>query len=69
MNFHSDEWIMQQLQAHYNEALEHFPEDRIVCLILQGSQNYGLDYEGSDIDTKLIITPNLRGYCNEPQGY
>lgn len=59
MNFHSDEWIMEQLQAHYNEALEYFPEDRIVCLILQGSQNYGLDYEDSDIDTKLIVTPTF----------
>lgn len=59
MNFHSDEWIMQQLQAHYDEALEYFSEDRIVCLILQGSQNYGLDYEGSDIDTKLIVAPTF----------
>lgn len=59
MNFHSDEWIMEKVREHYNEALEHFPEDRIVCLILQGSQNYGLDYEGSDIDTKLIITPTF----------
>lgn len=30
MNFHSDEWIMDRVQEHYNEALEHFPEDRIV---------------------------------------
>lgn len=59
MNFHSDEWIMEKVREHYNEALEHFPEDRIVCLILQGSQNYGLDYEGSDIDTKLIVTPTF----------
>ena len=60
MNFHSDEWIMDRVQEHYNEALEYFPEDRIVCLILQGSQNYGLDYEGSDIDTKLIVTPTFK---------
>ena len=59
MNYHSDEWIMGKLQEHYNEALEHFPEDRIVCLILQGSQNYGLDVENSDIDTKLIVTPTF----------
>lgn len=60
MNFHSDEWIMDRVREHYNEALEYFPEDRIVCLILQGSQNYGLDYEGSDIDTKLIVTPTFK---------
>lgn len=60
MNYHSDKWIMDRLQEHYNEALESSPEDRIVCLALQGSQNYGLDYEGSDIDTKLIVTPTFK---------
>lgn len=60
MNYHSDEWIMERLNEHYQEALEYFPEDRIVCLILQGSQNYGLDYEDSDIDTKLIVTPTFK---------
>jgi predicted nucleotidyltransferase len=59
MNFHSDEWIMERVREHYNEALEHFPEDRIVGIILQGSQNYLLDTEHSDIDTKLIITPTF----------
>lgn len=59
MNFHSDEWIMERLQEHYNEALEYFPEDRIVGIFLQGSQNYGLDYEYSDVDTKLIVTPTF----------
>lgn len=59
MNYHSDDWIMSCVRDHYNEALEYFPEDRIVCLVLQGSQNYGLDYEGSDIDTKLIVTPTF----------
>lgn len=58
-NFHSDEWIMKQLNRHYQEALTLFPEDRIVGVFLQGSQNYGLDYEGSDIDTKCIILPTL----------
>lgn len=59
MNYHSDEWIMERLQEHYNEALEYFPEDRIVCLIYQGSGNYGLDVESSDVDTKLIVTPTF----------
>ena len=59
MNFHSDKWIMDRVQEHYNESLEYFPEDRIVCLVLQGSQNYGLDTPSSDIDTKLIITPTF----------
>lgn len=58
-NFHSDKWIMEQLNRHYQEALTLFPEDRIVGVFLQGSQNYGLDYEGSDIDTKCIVLPTL----------
>ena len=59
MNFHSDEWIMERVQEHYNDALKYFPEDRIVCIVLQGSQNYSLDVENSDVDTKLIVTPTL----------
>jgi predicted nucleotidyltransferase len=59
MNFHSDEWIMDRVREHYNEALEYFPEDRIVGIFYQGSGNYGLDYEGSDVDTKLIVTPTF----------
>lgn len=60
MNYHSDEWIMNKVREHYNEALEHFSEDRIVCLVLQGSQNYGLDTATSDVDTKLIVAPTFR---------
>lgn len=59
MNYHSDQWIMQNVRDHYNEALEYFPEDRIVGIFYQGSGNYGLDYEGSDVDTKLIVTPTF----------
>ena len=59
MNYHSDEWIMEQAKRHYKEALTLFPADRIVGVFLQGSQNYGLDYEGSDIDTKCIVLPTL----------
>ena len=60
MNYHDDKWIMDKVQEHYSEALEYFPSDRIVCLILQGSQNYGLDTPESDIDTKLILTPSFK---------
>lgn len=51
--------IMRCLMEHYNEALEYFPKERIVGIFLQGSQNYGLDYEFSDIDTKLIVVPSF----------
>ena len=58
-NFHSDEWIMARLAEHYEEAKEYFDESRIVGIFVQGSQNYGLDYENSDIDTKLIVVPTF----------
>lgn len=59
MNVHSDQWIMDRLHEHYEEALKYFPEKQIVGIFLQGSQNYGLDYEGSDVDTKLIVVPSV----------
>ena len=40
-NFHSDDWIMNKIKEHYTEALEMFPESRIVGIFCQGSQNYG----------------------------
>lgn len=54
---------MKRVRDHYEEALQHFPEYQIVGCFLQGSQNYGLDYEGSDVDTKLIIVPKFADIC------
>ena len=51
--------IMERLYDHYEEALQCFPEDRVVGIFLQGSQNYGLDTMYSDVDTKLIVTPTF----------
>lgn len=50
---------MDRVQEHYQEALGYFSEDKIVGIFLQGSQNYGLDYEKSDVDTKLIVLPSF----------
>lgn len=58
-----DGLIMKRVYDHYEEALQHFPEEQIVGCFLQGSQNYGLDYEGSDVDTKLIVVPNFKDIC------
>ena len=55
--------IMKRIQEHYDEALQYFPEEQIVGVFLQGSQNYELDYEGSDVDTKLIVVPSFRDIC------
>lgn len=58
-----EEKIMSRLREHYDESLQHFKEEQIVGCFLQGSQNYGLDYEGSDIDTKLIVVPDFKDIC------
>ena len=63
MNYHSDEWIMERLNEHYQEALTIFPKDKILGIFIQGSQNYDLDYVGSDIDTKCIVLPTLEDIC------
>jgi len=54
------ERIMKRLMEHA-AAVEKIlgTKDRIVFIALQGSQNYGLDYEGSDIDTKCVVLPTL----------
>ena len=57
------EKIMSRLREHYDESLKYFKKEQIVGCFLQGSQNYGLDYEGSDIDTKLIVVPDFKDIC------
>ena len=59
MNYHSKKWIMDKIQEHYNEVLELYPENRIIGIFCQGSQNYNLDYEHSDIDTKCLLVPTI----------
>ena len=60
MNYHSDEWIMSRIKEHYKEANQYFDENRIIGIFNQGSANYGLDYETSDVDTKLIVVPTFK---------
>ena len=55
--------IKERLMEHYEEALQYFPEDQIVGIFLQGSQNYGLDTMNSDVDTKLIVVPSFKDIC------
>ena len=55
--------IMSRIWHHYNETLGYFPDNHIVGVWLQGSQNYGLDLPTSDVDTKCILTPTLKDIC------
>ena len=52
--------IMAELQSHKLEAeqLEN-GKYRPIYIALQGSQNYSLDTENSDVDTKVITLPSL----------
>jgi predicted nucleotidyltransferase len=60
MNYHDNKWIMEKVFEHFKEAKTLIPEQHIVLVALQGSQNYGLDYEDSDVDTKCIVTPTFK---------
>lgn len=51
--------VQKRVDEHYAEALKYFDKDHIVGIFLQGSQNYGLEVPNSDVDTKLIVTPNF----------
>lgn len=50
--------IMKRLEEHLEEALASVKRDWFV-ICLQGAQNYNLDDEESDIDSKLLIIPSL----------
>lgn len=57
------EYISRGLERHLEEFKKCYPDLELFCLVLQGSQNYGLDlytdeYK-SDIDTKVIVIPSL----------
>lgn len=55
----TDKELKARVMEHYQEALKLYPEDRILGIFLQGSQNYYLDDEESDVDTKLLLVPTL----------
>ncbi len=53
--------IQQRIESDYKyvESLGY----KVLGVFLQGSQNYGLAYEGSDIDTKCIVLPSFEDFC------
>jgi len=60
-------YIMKRLTEHYEYSQK--KGYTVVCLMLQGSQNYGLDeysdeYQ-SDIDSKAIVLPDFRDIVYE----
>jgi predicted nucleotidyltransferase len=49
------------IRQRLNDDLQYLTEQgyKVLGVFLQGSQNYNLDYEGSDIDTKAIVLPSF----------
>ena len=67
MNEEKYDFIMKRLNEHYEYLISKGYE--VVCLMLQGSQNYGLDeysdeYQ-SDIDSKAIVLPHFCDFVYE----
>lgn len=52
--------IMNRLKSDYDMLIEKGHE--VVGVFLVGSQNYNLQYEGSDIDTKAILLPSFEDF-------
>lgn len=51
---------MEKVRAHYDYLVAQGYE--VAAIFLYGSQNYGLDYEDSDYDTKAIVVPTFESY-------
>ena len=49
----------ESFNEHVQEALQ-IHDNRVLMVALQGSQNYGLDYEDSDVDTKALLVPSFK---------
>lgn len=59
--------IFESLERHKQKVFSLYPEDQILGIFLYGSQNYGLDTENSDVDTKCIYIPSIDELClNSP---
>ena len=53
-------FIASHMKQHYERVVSEYGEDRFMFMFVSGSQNYGLQHEGSDVDTKTFIAPTLR---------
>lgn len=52
--------IQKRIQEHYDIVTSRGHE--VVGVFLQGSQNYNLSYEGSDVDSKAVILPSFSDF-------
>ena len=50
---------MRAIREHKAAILNEYPEEQVLGIFLYGSQNYGINTENSDVDTKAIIIPTF----------
>lgn len=53
---------MERLREHYETAKALVPEENIVGVFLIGSQNYHLDTDESDVDTRVLVVPTIADF-------
>lgn len=61
MSYNSKEEVFKRVIQHYGKTRELGYD--IVGVFLQGSWNYNLGYDGSDVDTKAIVLPSFEDFC------
>lgn len=59
-NTAQDKQILTNVEEHLQESFQFLNKNQIVFIGLEGSQNYHLNTQKSDIDTKLILLPSLQ---------
>lgn len=59
------DFIQKRINDNYDKLINDGYE--VVGVYLQGSQNYALEYEGSDIDCKAIILPKFEDFVLSKQ--
>lgn len=57
MSYTDAKAVQKRVQEHYDETVALGYD--VIGVFLQGSWNYGLGWEGSDVDTKAIVVPSF----------
>lgn len=57
--YRTDEDVMRRVEEHLNAALAAHPGLDWFTVVAQGSWNYGMADEESDVDTKMLTLPSL----------
>lgn len=57
-----NEVVNKKVLEHLGDFVAKYPKMEYVGMFLQGSQNYGLDYKDSDVDTKIIVLPSFEDF-------